>query len=389
MALSLMVLAPAALPNSPDWDGLAQRIVAQIKLKPGETVLVMARPGLFDEIIPYIRYGVLAHDGIDLGTLAVQERPHPAAPDANTLRQGFKAAHDAYLEMLVGVDVAIMLPGTSPADPAYNAFQTLLRENRGIRRAIHFHWTDSYNPLGNDSGMTGVSVLPGLPAPDIKVVDERYQRAVLDTDYMAMGKHQRRFAAAMRGGVIRVTNGAGTDLAFRIGDRPIVIQDGDASAARMMSAATILDREVELPAGAVRVAPLEDSVEGVIAYAHSWWNGHVVRDLTLTFRGGRIAEIAAAQGQEHVEAELWPVPKSNRALREFVLGFNHLLAIDESAPWIGYFGYGAGIVRLGIGANTELNGAIGGSYFRWRDLVVDGTVTIDDEVWVRDGKLVN
>ena len=76
------------------------------------------------------------------------------------------------------------------------------------------------------------------------------------------------------------------------------------------------------------------------------------------------------------------------ALSGWTTAKGRLLAIDASAPWLGYFGYGAGIVRLGIGANTELNGAIGGSYFRWRDLIVDGTVTIDDEVWVTDGKLV-
>ena len=388
LALSFPVFAPAASPAMSDWKGLAQQIVGQLQLEPGETVLVIARPGLSTEIIPYLRYGVLEHGGIDLGTLQVPERPHPAAVATDTLRKGFPAVHDRYVDMLQGVDVAVMLPGTSPADAAYKAFQTLLANERGARRAIHFHWTDPYNALGNVSGLIGISLVPGSPPPDIERVNRVYQRAVIDTDYSAMREHQRRFATAMRGALIRVTNSAGTDLEFRIGDRPIVIQDGDASAARMRRAITILDREVELPAGAVRVAPLEDTVQGVIAYAESHWNGHVVRDVMLTFRGGRIAKISAAQGREHVEAELRAVPQNKRALREFVLGFNRALAIDPSAPWVGYFGYGAGVVRLGLGNNTELNGATGGSYVRWRDLMTDATVTIDGETWVRAGELV-
>jgi hypothetical protein len=62
--------------------------------------------------------------------------------------------------------------------------------------------------------------------------------------------------------------------------------------------------------------------------------------------------------------------------------------MDVTKTWIGYYGYGAGIVRLGIGNNGELGGAVSGRYFRWRDLLTDCTVTIDGEVWLKDGKFV-
>ncbi len=49
---------------------------------------------------------------------------------------------------------------------------------------------------------------------------------------------------------------------------------------------------------------------------------------------------------------------AGRAFREFALGFNPLLAVPEREPWIPYYGYGAGVVRLSLGDNSELGGAV-------------------------------
>ena len=43
-------------------------------------------------------------------------------------------------------------------------------------------------------------------------------------------------------------------------------QDGDASRARARNGIILIDREIELLAGALRVAPLEETVEGTIAF---------------------------------------------------------------------------------------------------------------------------
>ena len=97
--------------------------------------------------------------------------------------------------------------------------------------------------------------------------------------------------------------------------------------------------------------------------------------------------ISAAIGQEAAEAELAGVPEEARAFREFALGFNPLLAVPDRAPWVPYYGYGAGVVRLSLGDNSELGGAVGGGYVRW-NFFIDTTVTVGEEVWVRDGQLV-
>ena len=56
---------------------------------------------------------------------------------------------------------------------------------------------------------------------------------------------------------------------------------------------------------------------------------------------------------------------AGRAFREFALGLNPLLAVPERGPWIPYYGYGTNVVRLSLGDNTELGGAVGGGYVRW------------------------
>ena len=68
------------------------------------------------------------------------------------------------------------------------------------------------------------------------------------------------------------------------------------------------------------------------------------------------------------------------------LGFNPLLAVPERSPWIPYYGYGAGVVRLSLGDNSELGGTVGGGYVRW-NFFTDLTVTVDGQVWVKDGRL--
>src|SRR5207245_7327274 len=138
----------------------------------------------------------------------------------------------------------------------------------------------------------------------------------------------------------------GTELAFGAGERPANLQGGDASAARAVQGRVLVDKEVELPAGVVRVAPVEDTVGGVIAFPPSQWDGRPVEGLKLRFSKGRVVEVTAASGKAAVEAEMQKAGDAGRAFREFALGFNPWLAVPERAPWIPYYGYGSGVVRL-------------------------------------------
>jgi leucyl aminopeptidase (aminopeptidase T) len=222
-------------------------------------------------------------------------------------------------------------------------------------------------------------------------MDAHYQRALLQTDYAALAAVERTFADALKAGEVHITSPGGTDLRFRTGDRPANLQDGDASAARAARGQVLVDHEIELPAGVVRIAPLEDSVDGVIAFPPSQWDGRPVEGLRLGFAKGRVVDITATHGKDAVEAEMARAGDAGRAFREIGLGFNPLLAVPEVTPWIPYYGYGAGVVRLSLGDNTELGGAVAApagrpAYVRW-NFFTDLTVTVGTRTWVRNGKL--
>jgi hypothetical protein len=133
-------------------------------------------------------------------------------------------------------------------------------------------------------------------------------------------------------------------------------------------------------------------VEGVIAFPPSQWDGRPVEGLKLRLSRGRVIDVTAASGRDAVEAEMRKAGDAGRAFREFALGFNPLLAVPSRAPWIPYYGYGAGVVRLSLGDNSELGGTVasagpGPAYVRW-NFFTDLTVTVGTTVWVRDGKLL-
>jgi aminopeptidase len=341
-----------------DYPAMARRIVAQLALKPGERVMALAHPGMFDDLLPHIRYEVMKAGGIDLGVVSVLPEPWPESFDPQVVLRGARDSRAHYKEMFRDIDAAIMMPGATTAHPAYLAMQDWLKDDlnaRRGRRTIHFHWVE------NGSAYE----VPGQPLPPRFAIDALYQRALLDTDYKALAARERAFADELRRGTVHLTSPRGTDLRFRIGDRPVNLQDGDASQARAAQGRVLIDKEIELPAGVVRVAPLEESVEGVIAFPASQWDGRPVEGLTLRFVRGRVVDVAATSGKDAAEAEMTRAGDAGRAFREFAMGLNPLLAVPERGPWIPYYGYGTNVVRLSLGDNSELGGKVGGGYVRW------------------------
>lgn len=377
---ALMMLAIPARPSAQaqfsfDWPAIASRLVTQLAPEPGERLLIVAHPGMFEDLIPHLRYAIARAGATDVGVVDVLAEPVPAGWNLDAVRRGNERARASYRTMFADVDGAIMMPGATPAHPAYAALQDLLKDGKG--RTVHFHWVE------NGSAYP----LPGQPLPGRAAIDALYQRALLETDYAALGRILERFEQALRGGEVRVTSSLGTDLRFRIGDRPVNRQDGDASAARAARGRVLIDREIELPAGVIRVAPLEESVTGTIAFPPSQWDARPVEGLRLHFEGGTVTRVEAASERDAVEREMAAAGEAGRRFREFALGFNPLLAVPERSPWIPYYGYGAGVVRLSLGDNSELGGTVGGGYVRW-NFFTDLTVTVNGQVWVKDGRLM-
>lgn len=345
--------ASAAAPDSIPYDKLAARIVTSLKPSPGERVLLRFDPKTLAPLEPVLRKRLEAA-GAKVETLNYGPAPDLAARLAQT-------------------DVYIWLPVAPESDTPADQRAVLagwLDEGRG--RQIHFHWNG------------GTRDVDGLQAEHSAAYDRVYVDA-LNIDYAALAAEQARVIAQLKSGEVHVTSPAGTDLRFRVGDRPFNQQDGDGSKARADKARVRVDREVELPAGVVRVAPIESSVSGVIVISSARFGNVRVTGARLEFENGRVVRATAATEEAALQAFLAAAPGASQ-FREFGLGFNRKLVVPAGHPYLPYYGYGAGVVRLSLGDSEELGGSVRGGGVRWM-FFPDTTVTVNGQTLVRAGRL--
>ncbi|HSB15532.1 MAG TPA: hypothetical protein VLE22_13830 [Bryobacteraceae bacterium] len=354
-----LVLIPAAVFGAGDlnYDGMAARIAVALKLRPGERVLLRYDPGYFAEILPPLRKQIRAAKAEFLRPLLAKD-PVPVGK-------------------LSAADVFIRLPLGSSARALTAAEETALVkwvDGGGRRRELHFHWSD------------GSRLRDGLPGEHPAEYDALYQDA-LDIDYEALRAVQDRAIRTLRLGTVRVSTPAGTDLMFRIAKRPFNKQDGDASGERAQAARVRVDRHIELPAGVIRVAPVEATVCGQFVIPEARFGDKIARKVVIQIDNGRVRSIKAAEGQEALNAELAKGGEAAMRFREFALGLNPKLIASPDKAVVPYYGYGAGVVRFSLGDNEELGGDVRGSFVRWFFLT-DATVHVDYRYLVKGGKLV-
>lgn len=334
---------------------MAEHIVRALQPVPGERAILRYDPTVMPGLLTEVERELQSAE------VVVQSLPYGPA-------EGFDAR-------LAKADIYVWLPasrgpsGQTPPDQTAALARWL---DSGQGRQVHFHWAD---------GTRDEDSSPGEHGPEY---DRVYQEA-LEIDYAALNRRMDQVIAALRNGEVRVTSQDGTDLRFRIGDRPVYKQNGDASRQRMQSARMRIDREIELPAGALRVAPVEESVKGRIAVPRLDVGGISVRRLQLRVDKGVLRSISAGLGQEAFQRTITANP-ALRHFREFALGMNPKLIKPEGLRWIPYYGYGAGMVRLSLGDNEELGGAVRGGAVRWF-FFPSTTVTVGEATLVKDGIL--
>jgi hypothetical protein len=292
----------------------------------------------------------------------------------------------AFEAKLAKADIYVWAPeGSGPPEPQEQEAAVLRAMETSRIRQLHFH------------GIAfGTRELDGLPGRHSAAYDPLY-RAALDVDYAAMRAQMDRAVAKFRAGEVRVTTPVGTDIRFRVGDREFNYQDGVLSRSVLATAKTRANRERELHPGGLRVAPLEESVNGVIVIPSARFGrprtgralltepGVRATAIRLEFRDGVIVKAHAETENEALQQFLNSDPAATR-FREFALGFNPALVLPKGSAVALQHGYGAGIVRLSLGENSEHGGAVKGGVARWF-LFADSTVTAGGEKLVEDGRL--
>ena len=335
------------------YPEMAERIVHALRLAPDERVVLRLNPDVMPAFEPVVRDALRAA-GARVETWAGRDI------------QRFE-------ERLKDVTVYVWLPGASNVTtPDQSEALRKWTDSGGTRRELHFHWVEG--TLNRDRS----------PAEHTAVFDRLYADA-LEIDYGALRTAQDEAVAALQSGEIRVTTPAGTDLRFRTGDRPFNKQNGDGSARRASNARMRIDRHIELPAGIVRVAPIESSVNGVMVVPVMLLKGTRALDARLEFTNGRVTKASARQGETDLLGVLKAVPALEN-FRELGIGFNPALLPPPGSSVLPYYGYGAGVLRLSLGDNEELAGAVRGGASMWL-FFPDATVTVGQRTIVKEGKL--
>lgn len=349
-----LAMAEAPAQTSFPWPDMARRIVNALQVERGERVMLRFDPQTMRELEPEVAR--------QLRAAGAEVESHAFGP------------LEEFARRLASIDIYVWLPaGPTAATPANQAAALVeWLDARQDRRELHFHWVD------------GTRDVDGLPAPHRPAYDRVYLEA-LDIDYAAMAAQMDAAIGRLRTGEIRVTTPAGTDVRFEVGDRPFNRQTGVASKANARKGRIRIDRHTELPAGVLRVAPIENSVNGVLVLPVARFGPQRATNVRLVIRAGVVVESSATTGADAVKAFLASEPGASR-FREFALGFNPRLTIPAGEQALPYYGYGAGVVRMSLGDNSELGGAVRGGGVRWL-FFPDATVVAAGGSLVERGRL--
>lgn len=307
-----------------NYERMAERIVSSLAPRKGEKAYLRGEPGYFESLLP-------------------------------ALRRRLNLAGAGWTDSLESADIYIWLPlrpgaGGLPAEE--RAALRRWTDGGGARRQLHFHWGE---------GSVGADGLYHAHTPQL---DALYLEA-LEIDYRSLSEAQDKMIARLSSGEVRVRTPAGTDLRFRTTGRPFNKQNGDASPERAEAARMRIDREIELPAGVIRAAPLEETVNGMIVVPEARFGNEIARNVRFHIRKGVIVKTQADTNLAAVVRMLEQGGPAARRFREFAYGINPKLRPHPGSPVLPHYGYGEGVVRLSLGDNEELGGAVRGGFVRW------------------------
>lgn len=220
---------------------------------------------------------------------------------------------------------------------------------------------------------------------------ERFRRIFFDSIRETFRGRLQALCSAYRNALVgrhkvRLIADDGTDLRFSIKGRPVLVDDGVISDEDMKRG----DVGVNIPAGEVFVAPLENSADGEIFFNEVAIPGFGrVRGLRLIFRKGKISDLGAESGEDVFRKFLNANTGDKDRIAEFGIGTNRMakytggsIIVDEKI---------FGTVHIAIGNNS---GAYHGKNRAscHLDMIKDmrnGEVLVDGSVIMRKGRPVS
>ena len=149
------------------------------------------------------------------------------------------------------------------------------------------------------------------------------------------------------------------------------------------------DGHVNFPDGEVFTGPVEDAVNGWVAFTYpAVYNSRVVRDVRLRFEHGRVVEATASHGEDFLLKTL-DTDEGARRLGEFAIGTNPNITrftgntlFDEKIK---------GTCHMAVGASIPGTGGVNELAVHWDmvcDLRKDSRIYADGELFYENGEFV-
>lgn len=190
--------------------------------------------------------------------------------------------------------------------------------------------------------------------------------------WRAVSRDQRRIVDWLAGKKQVHVEAPGTDLTMSIEGRNFVNSDGKRN----------------FPSGEVFTSPVEDSVQGHIAFSYpASYNGRSVQGVKLQFENGIVTAFSADSGEDFLKAML-DLDDGSRKLGEFAIGTNagvtritRNVLFDEKI---------AGTIHCALGNAYPNAGGTNKSALHW-DIVTDmhqGRIIVDGDMLYENGKFV-
>ncbi len=143
------------------------------------------------------------------------------------------------------------------------------------------------------------------------------------------------------------------------------------------------------PDGEIFTGPVEDSVNGWVRFTYpAYYQGNEVKGVRLEFRDGLVVKATAESNETYLTSVLDTDPGARR-LGEFAIGTNR--DIQQFTGSILFDEKIGGTVHMAVGQGYAETGSVNESLVHW-DMICDmrqgGTITVDDELFYKDGEFV-
>ncbi len=215
-----------------------------------------------------------------------------------------------------------------------------------------------------------VCIMPGFS-------DE--MKEAVSIDYKKLRQREDELLRIISGRHIRITSALGTDISFSLGNRRIMIDEGDLSRPGSYG---------NIPAGEIFTSPIEETVKGKIVVDGSIGGIGLVADpFIIHLSNGYITEMEAAKATDEVFHEFSNICEydapATRTLGEFGIGLNPgarivgNMLMDEKVEGTVHFAFGD---SLGLGKAK--------SRYHTDILVRNPTIIADNEVIMKEGRFL-